>query len=112
MEGTCPYPFNGPGDVLAHGFFPEDGRVHFDEDESYTDGTSNGVNLLWLATHEFGHALGLKQSNVNGAIMFPYAPSYVDGMQLHSDDIAGIQYLYGNCTRIVTISLWIINRRK
>ena len=95
VENTCPYPFNGPGGVLAHAYFPQDGRAHFDEDETYTDGTGAGTNLLWVATHEFGHSLGLYHTNVQGAIMFPYYTGYVENMALHNDDIAGIQSLYG-----------------
>ena len=95
VESTCPYPFNGPGGVLAHAYFPQDGRAHFDEDETYTHGTSSGTNLLWVAVHEFGHSLGLQHTNIRGAIMYPYYTGYVPDMKLHSDDIAGIQYLYG-----------------
>ncbi|KAL9970696.1 hypothetical protein ACROYT_G023108 [Oculina patagonica] len=96
VESTCPYPFNGPGGVLAHAYFPQDGRAHFDEDETYTHGTSSGTNLLWVAVHEFGHSLGLQHTNIQGAIMYPYYTGYVPDMQLHSDDIAGIQSLYGS----------------
>ena len=95
-EGACPYPFSGPGGVLAHAYYPPDGRAHFDEDETFTHSTSSGINLLWVATHEFGHSLGLYHSNVRGAIMYPYYTGYVENMKLHSDDRAGIQYLYGN----------------
>lgn len=95
VEGTCPYPFEGPGGVLAHAYFPQDGRAHFDEDETFTHETSSGVNLLWVAVHEFGHSLGLQHTNIRGAIMYPYYTGYVPDMKLHSDDIAGIQYLYG-----------------
>ena len=94
-ESTCPYPFDGAGRVLAHAYFPEDGRAHFDEDETYTHNTTEGTNLLWVAVHEFGHSLGLAHTNIQGAIMYPFYTGYVPDMELHSDDIAGIQSLYG-----------------
>ena len=95
VEEVCPYPFNGPGGVLAHAYFPEDGRAHFDEDEQYTDATDLGTNLLQVAVHEFGHSLGLQHSNVQDSIMYPTYLGYVPNMSLHQDDINGIQSLYG-----------------
>ena len=50
---------------------------------------------IFYGVHEFGHSLGLQHSNVQGAVMYPYYTGYVPNMQLHSDDIAGIQSLYG-----------------
>ncbi|XP_078363838.1 matrilysin-like [Oculina patagonica] len=94
-ERTCAYPFDGRGKVLAHAFFPSDGRAHFDEDETYTDGTSSGTNLLWVATHEFGHALGIHHSDVRNAVMYPYYTGYVPNFSLQQDDIDAIQFLYG-----------------
>ena len=81
--------------MLAHAYYPQDGRAHFDEDETFTHNTPSGTNLLWVAVHEFGHSLGLAHSNVRQAVMYPYYTGYVPDMKLHSDDIAGIQYLYG-----------------
>ena len=95
-ERRCAYPFDGPGKVLAHAFFPSNGRAHFDEDERFTDGTRDGTNLLWVATHEFGHSLGLHHSDVRNAVMYPYYTGYVPNFRLQQDDINGIQAHYGN----------------
>lgn len=57
---------------------------------------STDPQLLQVAAHEFGHALGLQHSNAEGALMNPFYKSNVQDLQLHDDDIAGIQALYGN----------------
>lgn len=100
-EGTCAYPFDGQGGVLAHAYYPSDGRAHFDEDETFTDGTPDGTNLLWVATHEFGDALGIAHSDVRNAVMYPYYTGYVPNFSLQQDDIDAIQFLYGKsyCNR-------------
>ncbi|XP_071497587.1 interstitial collagenase-like [Diadema antillarum] len=92
-------PFDGPGSVLAHAYFPNPnpiaGDAHFDDAETYTDGTPQGINLFQVAAHEFGHSLGLGHSTVEEALMAPFYQGYVPDFQLHPDDVAGIQAHYG-----------------
>ena len=51
-----------------------------------------GVNLFQIATHEFGHSLGLNHSNLPTAVMYPYH-TYSSDFKLDKDDIEGIQVL-------------------
>ncbi|KAM8904266.1 collagenase 3 [Spinachia spinachia] len=89
-------PFDGPNGQLAHAYPPGKGLggdTHFDEDERWTIDSSE-YNLFLVASHEFGHALGMDHSRDPGALMFSVY-SYSTGFPLSEDDIAGIQALYG-----------------
>ncbi|XP_040044757.1 collagenase 3 [Gasterosteus aculeatus] len=89
-------PFDGPNGQLAHAYPPGQGLggdTHFDEDERWTVDSSD-YNLFLVASHEFGHALGMDHSTDPGALMFSMY-SYSTGFPLSQDDVAGIQALYG-----------------
>ncbi|XP_072467353.1 matrilysin [Notamacropus eugenii] len=92
-------PFDGPGGTLAHAFAPGEGLggdAHFDKEELWSDGRTVGINFLWVATHEFGHSLGLAHSSDPDAVMYPtYGTKNPMDFSLSEDDIRGIQKLYG-----------------
>ena len=60
------------------------------------DSAFNQTDLIAVATHEFGHAIGIDHTPIASATMFA---SYVDGSEaertLHVDDIDAVQFLYG-----------------
>lgn len=102
--------FNGPGNTLAHAFFPPPcggpnaGDLHFDEGEGWIENpAANGTLLLNVAIHEIGHLLGLSHSQDQSAIMFAfYSPQRAS---LAQDDIDGIQALYGPPSNVQELRL-------
>ncbi|XP_059839338.1 stromelysin-3 isoform X2 [Hypanus sabinus] len=90
-------PFDGPGGVLAHAFYPQtpqQGDIHFDYEELWTTDNERGIDLLHVAAHEFGHVLGLQHSRVPKSLMAPFY-TFRYPLRLAEDDRQGIQYLYG-----------------
>lgn len=85
------YPFDQGGDkdgnTLAHAWGPNNGLVEFDDHEDW-----GSTSLAAVATHELGHALGLRHSSVNDATMYAW---YDSGQtSLHEVDVRGIKSLY------------------
>ena len=85
--------FDGPNGVLAHAYFPGQGQIsgdaHFDEGETWTIATTQGINLFQVAAHEFGHSLGLGHSRDSTALMAPFYQGYQPAFTLPTDDTLG-----------------------
>lgn len=91
--------FDGPGGVLAWCYIPDGSDqqllMEFDQDETWiTDPSQRGILILNVATHEFGHGLGLTHSVVQSALMAPYYNPNIATPQAN-DDIPRIQARYG-----------------
>ena len=83
--------------VLASTFYPppingssDGGDMLFNSNANWTKGT--GYDLLTVAVHELGHALGMGHSAVTTAEMYGYYNAIKPS--LTSDDITGIQSIY------------------
>ncbi|KAF5208294.1 Metalloendoproteinase 1 protein [Thalictrum thalictroides] len=95
-------PFDGVLGTLAHAFSPPDGRFHLDNAENWvvegdvsTSSSNGAIDLESVAVHEIGHLLGLGHSSIPEAIMYPTISTGLKKVDLASDDVEGIQVLYG-----------------
>jgi hypothetical protein len=81
-ETLLPPPANGGTDA---------GDILFNSNINWQ--INNDFDLMTVAAHEFGHALGLGESSVSTAVMY----GTYNGIKqaLTSDDISGIQSIYG-----------------
>ena len=83
-ETFLPPPFNGGTDA---------GDIFLNSNPIATWNINSAYDLETVAIHEFGHALGLGESQITTACMY----AYYNGTKqsLTSDDIAGIQSVWG-----------------
>lgn len=90
------HPFDGPNGILAHGFYPTVGRLHFDAEEQWRSYDEKGVyELETVALHELGHILGLAHSKDPKAVMYAYVRAG-EKKDLSEDDIQGIHEAYSH----------------
>ena len=91
--------FDGPAGTLAWSYMPDGSDkqlvMRFDIEEKWIDDPQDrGVLMFNVATHEFGHMLGLEHSKCQQALMAPFYNESV-GVPQQYDDINRIQELYG-----------------
>jgi hypothetical protein len=91
------YDFDGPGQVLAHAFYPASDRggdAHFDLGEKWTLwDEEDGTSLFSVALHEMGHSLGLSHSSQKNSVMYAWYQS--ESTELQEDDKLAINTVYG-----------------
>ena len=108
QEGSLDITFanlDGRGGMLANAYFPNDvnpepfaGDIQFDTSETWEIGNSRGdraFDLMYVAVHEIGHALGLDHSEVEGSIMHGLVEPGYEFRELTVTDIEAIHQLYG-----------------
>jgi hypothetical protein len=88
-------PCSGSGATVSYTKSLLSGEIYFDDHESWALSSSDdGVDLLSVAIHEIGYAIGLPHSNNNASSMYPIfdAPRHTP----HQEDVIALGKLYGN----------------
>lgn len=101
---------DGSGGTLAQAYFPADvnpsriaGDVQFDSSENWEIGNSKGAaafDLVHVAVHEIGHALGLEHSDSGSAVLAPSVSPTEHFTALDQDDVDAILSIYAPASTI------------
>jgi hypothetical protein len=79
---------------VAHAYYPPDSQIHFST--LFPWGIDSIIPIFPIAVHEIGHSIGLAHSTIVESVMLPSTSAgYRFRYELASDDIAGIQAIYG-----------------